>query len=296
MGASVPMARYEALCPAFNAAMIEAGCTTVNRAAMWCAQLGHESGGLRWMEEIGSGTAYEGRSDLGNIYAGDGVRYKGRGPIQITGRTNYTAVSRWAYDQGLVPTPTYFVGNPTQLASDRYGFIGPVWYWTVARPGINSMCDAQDLVGVTRAINGGTNGLDDRRTRWQRCLALGPALLPEEEFLMALTDDQQQTVWKGSAQLAGQTANVRKAPDWLARFLPPSFRDPKGAWPRDEIDAITNEVVTGVFTFDPDDTIDFGDGPVRLVDVPPTQPVNQNTLLRIIAAKQVAAERGAKST
>lgn len=113
-------------------------------------------------------------------------------------------------------------------------------------------------------------------------------------FLMALNEAEQKTVWTGAAQLAGQSGNVRKAPDWLAKFLPPSFRDPKGVWPRDEIDAITNEVVSGTFTFRPEDTIDFGSGPVKLVDVPADQPVNLVTLLRIIAAKQVDVERKAK--
>lgn len=287
MGDSLPIARYKALCPAFNAAMIAADVTTISRAAMWCAQIGHESGGLQWMEEIASGAAYEGRVDLGNTQTGDGVRFKGRGPIQVTGRANYAAVSRWAYHEGLVPTPSYFVDNPRELASDRCGFIGPIWYWTVARPGINSLCDRSDLVGVTRAINGGTNGLADRQARWRRCLDLGSALLPEEGFLMTLNESEQQTVWTGAAQLAGQSGNVRKAPAWLARFLPPSFRDPKGVWVRDEIDALVNEVVSGVFTFRPEDTIDFGAGPVRLIDVPADQPVNLVTLLRIIAAKQV---------
>lgn len=163
---------------AFNAAMLAAQCTNRNRAAMWCAQLGHESAGLRYMEEIASGAAYEGRRDLGNTVRGDGVRFKGRGPIQVTGRANYGAVSRWAHALGLVPSPTYFLDRPADLASDVYGFLGPVWYWTVARPKINGMCDAGDLTGVTRAINGGTNGLADRRTRWNRCLGLGDRILP----------------------------------------------------------------------------------------------------------------------
>jgi predicted chitinase len=178
MGGSLSLARYEALLPAFNAAMVAAGITTPLRAAHWCSQLGHESGGLRWMEEIASGSAYEGRTDLGNTQSGDGVRFKGRGPIQVTGRYNYTAVSKWAHSKGLVPTATFFVDNPAQLASDQYGFIGPVWYWTVARPGLNALCDADDVVGVTKAINGGTNGLADRNARLATCKALGAALLP----------------------------------------------------------------------------------------------------------------------
>lgn len=175
----VSLARYTDLTPAFNLAMVQSGCTNVNRAAMWCAQLGHESSGLYHMEEIASGAAYEGRKDLGNIYPGDGVRFKGRGPIQITGRHNYTRLSEWAHANDYVPTPTYFVDNPKELAGDKYGFLGPVWYWTVARPKINAMCDVRDLVGVTRAINGGEHGLADRRLRWERALKIGSRLLPE---------------------------------------------------------------------------------------------------------------------
>lgn len=272
---------------AFNEALVRCDCTTINRAAMFCAQIGHESVGLRYYEEIASGADYEWRADLGNDQPGDGVRFKGRGPIQITGRANYRTLSQWAHSKGYVPTPTYFVDSPRELGTVRYGFLGAVWYWTVARPQINSMCDNNDVNGVTRAINGGLNGIDDRINRWRKCRALGEALLPEGDFLMALNDNDQKMVLSGAQQVNGQSSNVRRAPAWLAKFLPPSFRDPKGVWVRDEIDALVNEVVTGVFTFRPEDTIDFGSGPVRLVDVPADQPVNLVTLLRIIAAKQV---------
>ena len=197
MGDAVSAERYAKLAPAFVAAMVQAGCTTVERAAMWCAQIGHESGGLRYMEEIADGSAYEGRADLGNTQPGDGRRFKGRGPIQVTGRHNYTKVSEWAHGKGYVPTPTYFVDNPTELADDRYGFLGAVWYWTVARPQINELCDRRDIVGVTRLINGGTNGLPDRTLRWNRCLEIGAALLPTTGgFLMALSDEEQRQLFE----------------------------------------------------------------------------------------------------
>lgn len=195
MGGKVSRERYAALLPAFTAAMREAGCTTALRAAMWCAQLGHESNGLLWMEELASGADYEGRSDLGNTQPGDGRRFKGRGPIQVTGRHNYTELSRWAHGRGLVPSPAFFVDNPDELASDRYGFVGAVWYWTAARPQLNAFADASDVVAATRAINGGTNGLPDRLLRYQRCLDLGAALLPTGGFLMALSDQQQQQMY-----------------------------------------------------------------------------------------------------
>lgn len=173
MGGSLPLSRYEQLLPAVRQALIESDCTTLNRVAMWMAQIGTESGGLRWMEEIADGSEYEGRADLGNVNPGDGRRYKGRGPIQVTGLTNYAAVSQWAYDKGLVPSPTFFVNNPQRLADDKYGFMGAVWYWTVARPQINDLCDAGDIEGVTRAINGGLHGIEDRRQRWNNALKLG---------------------------------------------------------------------------------------------------------------------------
>ncbi len=75
--------------------------------------------------------------------------------------------------------------------ADRFGFLGPVWYWTVARPDINSLCDARDLEGVTRRINGGLNGIEDRRQRWERCLAMGERLLPNlGEVIMSLADEE----------------------------------------------------------------------------------------------------------
>lgn len=180
-------------CAAFNTAMVQAGCTNVNRAAMWCAQLGHESVGLRYYEEIASGAAYEGRSDLGNTQPGDGVRFKGRGPIQVTGRHNYTELSKWAASLGYVDQLDVFVINPAILGSVHYGFLGAVWYWTTQRP-LNDLSDRRDLEGATRAINGGLNGIDDRRSRYNQCLAIGGALLPEEEFDMAgeAQDVQQQ--------------------------------------------------------------------------------------------------------
>lgn len=177
MGAAVSRDRYAALTPALSDCLRHCDATTADRIAMWCAQIGHESGGLQWMEELADGSAYEGRADLGNLQSGDGRKFKGRGPIQITGRSNYQQLSVWAYRQGLVPTTTFFIDSPEQLSSDRYGFLGVTWYWTVARPQINTLADLGDLEGVTRAINGGLNGIADRRDRYTRAKSLGDQLL-----------------------------------------------------------------------------------------------------------------------
>ncbi|MCX7219989.1 MAG: glycoside hydrolase family 19 protein, partial [Burkholderiales bacterium] len=74
-----------------NATMLEFNINTPLRLASFLAQVGHESGQLKYLKELASGDAYEGRKDLGNTQAGDGVRFKGRGLIQITGRANYKA-------------------------------------------------------------------------------------------------------------------------------------------------------------------------------------------------------------
>lgn len=181
MWGSVPLERYRQLLPAVTAALQRCGCTSIDRIAMWMAQIGHESSGLLYMQEQGGDAYfsrnYDNRPDLGNTQPGDGARFHGRGPIQVTGRLHYTALSLWAYKQGLVASPTFFVDDPDQLASDQYGFVGVVWYWTVERPQLNSLCDAGDLEDATRAINGGLNGLDDRRNRYNSALAMGQELL-----------------------------------------------------------------------------------------------------------------------
>ncbi|MCB1287439.1 MAG: C39 family peptidase [Mycobacterium sp.] len=194
MGGSVPFDRYRALAPAVTESLKACNATTIDRIAMWCAQIGHESGGLRWMEEISDGSAYEGRTDLGNTQPGDGRRYKGRGPIQVTGRHNYTQLSRWAHTNSLVPTSTFFADSPEKLASDRYGFLGVTWYWTVARPQLNALADARDLDAATRAINGGLNGIADRRDRYTRALALGNQLLTLLDTTTTTGDDDMAAV------------------------------------------------------------------------------------------------------
>lgn len=176
MGHALSQDSYDRYAPAFTQALLLAKCTTVRRVAMFCAQTGTESGGLRWTEEIATGHEYEGRTDLGNTHPGDGVRFKGAGIIQVTGRNNYAAFSRWAHDQHLVPSANFFVQHPERLRGLPFSMISASWYWTVARD-MNSYADKSDIVGATRAVNGGLNGLDDRRARWERCLKIGEHLV-----------------------------------------------------------------------------------------------------------------------
>lgn len=139
--------------------------TTPLRAAHFIAQIGHESGELRYREEIASGAAYEGRRDLGNTQPGDGRRYKGRGLIQLTGRANYAEYSKTSgLDVDVVAEPAR-VATDDRLCVDVAG-----WYWS--RREINALADRDDLEAVTRRINGGLNGLADRRRLLGRAKAL----------------------------------------------------------------------------------------------------------------------------
>lgn len=138
-------------------------CTTVERIACWLAQIGHESGGFQYTEEIAKNGRY--------------APYIGRTWIQITWEENYRQFSEWCFDRGLVDSPDYFVRNYEKLRDYRWAGIGPAWYWTVARPDINSLCDKGDFDTVTARINGGQNGADDRRRRHQLALAQGDRLL-----------------------------------------------------------------------------------------------------------------------
>ena len=175
--------RAEQMLDGMVGAMRAAQITTPLRAAHWCAQIGHESAGLQYMSEIWGPTAaqrgYEGRADLGNVRPGDGYRYRGSGPIQLTGRHNFGLFSEWCFARRYTTSASYLVDNPDLVRTDpRFGFLAASWYWTVARPNLNRMADADDLTGVTRAINGGTNGIADRRSRLDRCKRLGAKLLP----------------------------------------------------------------------------------------------------------------------
>ncbi len=197
-GLSVDRARE--ILPTVQSGLFLSECTNPNRIAMWLAQIGHESAGFRYTEEIASGAAYEGRTDLGNVWDGDGVRFKGRSWIQITGRHNYTEFSKWCFGINLVPVATEFVDNPNKLADLKWAGVGAAWYWTVARSTINQFADALDVFAVTRLINGGTNGISDRRARYDRARNVGGKLLQiletaaveelddEWEALMASTD------------------------------------------------------------------------------------------------------------
>lgn len=143
--------------------MVRYGITTPLQMAHFIAQLAHESGSFLYAEELADGSAYEGRKDLGNTQPGDGPRFKGRGLIQLTGRANYAEYSRF--------TGTDYVANPRLVAQDAFACVDVAcWFWKTRN--IGPLADADDAKAVTKRINGGYNGLDDRLENLVRAKAL----------------------------------------------------------------------------------------------------------------------------
>jgi putative chitinase len=157
-------AKAATLVEPLNQAMQEVNIDTPARQAAFLAQVAHETGGFQWFRELGNQayfTKYDGRADLGNTQPGDGARYRGRGFIQITGRTNYTHAGQ-ALGLDLV--------NQPQLAeTPEIGARIAAWFWNSR--GLNALADQADdeaFKSITRRINGGLNGLDDRRAYYAR--------------------------------------------------------------------------------------------------------------------------------
>ncbi|WP_171573967.1 glycoside hydrolase family 19 protein [Leptolyngbya sp. Cla-17] len=127
---------------------------TAARMRHFLSQIAHESGGLRWLQELGDGSYLEGRDDLGNIYPGDGPKFKGAGVIQLTGRCNYEAFSQLIADLRVMEGCEY--------VAQHYPFTSAGFWWD--KNNMNALCDAGATVEqVTKRVNGGTNGLEDRQ-------------------------------------------------------------------------------------------------------------------------------------
>lgn len=150
--------RADLFYPFLVSAMDEFEINTPARQAAFLAQIAHESGSFRYVKEIASGGAYEGRTDLGNVEIGDGIRFKGRGLIQITGRRNY---SDCAAALGVE-----CVERPELLESPELACRSAGWFWHTR--GLNALADQGDFVRITKRINGGTNGLMDRQEHYDR--------------------------------------------------------------------------------------------------------------------------------
>lgn len=150
------------------------------RFAAFISQLSHESGSFFYTEELASGSDYENRKDLGNVHPGDGVKFKGRGFIQITGRSNYqTLMNEFGID--FITHPELLGGKNINVCTSeqmKWATMSAGWFWN--KTGLNSLADKMNLESVmiepnlssfkaiTKKINGGYNGLDDRQKRFDK--------------------------------------------------------------------------------------------------------------------------------
>ena len=170
----MPNARRQAgvFVSALNAAMTRRQVDSPQRQAMFLAQVGHESGELNFVRELG-GDQYLSKYDTGNLAAklgntpaadGDGQRYRGRGLIQITGHNNYLRCSLALFgDERLLHLPEL-------LEQPKWAAESAAWFWWMR--GLNALADRNEFEAVTRKINGGLNGLQDRLQLWERARAV----------------------------------------------------------------------------------------------------------------------------
>ncbi|WP_371355604.1 glycoside hydrolase family 19 protein [Pseudomonas chlororaphis] len=162
--------------PALNTAMIHRQINTPKRMAAFLAQIGHESGQLLYVRELG-GAQYLSKYDtgklaekLGNTPAadGDGQKFRGRGLIQITGHNNYRQCSLGLFeDERLLRTPEL-------LEQPQWAAESAAWFWQ--QNGLNELADRDQFNTITRRINGGLNGLEDRLQLWARARKVLEAL------------------------------------------------------------------------------------------------------------------------
>ncbi|CDW85625.1 glycoside hydrolase family protein [Stylonychia lemnae] len=138
--------------------MIKTDISTPRRIAIFLAQIAHESAQFVYLKEIADGSQYEGRIDLGNTEVGDGVKFKGRGLIQITGRSNY---KKYGNLMNLD-----LINNPVLLEQVENAVYVSCLFWQDRK--LNRLADQDDFLGVTKKINGGTNGLSDRQMFYER--------------------------------------------------------------------------------------------------------------------------------
>lgn len=166
----ISMLRAQTWADPLSAAAALFAIDSAQRLAAFVAQVGHESGRLLFLTELWGPTpaqdGYEGRADLGNTQPGDGFRYRGRGLIQITGRANYQRAG------AALALP--LVDHPELLAQPDNAALSAAWFWN--QHDLNELADAGEFETITRRINGGLNGLEDRQALWKAAkAALGVA-------------------------------------------------------------------------------------------------------------------------
>jgi hypothetical protein len=175
------------------AEMAKNGITSKNEVAAFLSQIATETGNLKWLEEIASGAAYEGRRDLGNTQPGDGRRFKGRGLIQLTGRANYERFAKYAGRPDIMQNPQLVSQDPTLAVQSA------IFYWNT-RKGLREAAQRGDIDKVSRLVNGGTNGLKERRENFASYLnGKGPLWKTEAAVNLGKAGTNTRADWNNIA-------------------------------------------------------------------------------------------------
>ena len=175
------------------AEMAKNGITSKNEVAAFLSQIATETGNLKWLEEIASGAAYEGRRDLGNTQPGDGRRFKGRGLIQLTGRANYERFAKYAGRPDIMQNPQLVSQDPTLAVQSA------IFYWNT-RKGLREAAQRGDIDKVSRLVNGGTNGLKERRENFASYLnGKGPLWKAEAAVNLGKAGTNTRADWNNIA-------------------------------------------------------------------------------------------------
>ncbi|WP_292607777.1 glycoside hydrolase family 19 protein [Mesorhizobium sp.] len=246
-----------------------------HRLAHFLSQVMHESGSFKWDREIWGPTPaqkrYEGRKDLGNTKKGDGKKFAGHGPIQLTGRGNHREFTKWA--RTIDPNAPDFEANPELVNTDPWEGASAIWYWDAGNPtgkSLNAYADQNNAEMITKKVNGGLNGYADRLDYYDRAalvmLDYGPT-----EYERFQTNAQKTGDYKGNvdgdpgpqtraalhARLVKLTAKPERAPE--VKAAPVTTVEPvavpvkeleKPAWQSPEVlIPAAAPVATGVGTF-----------------------------------------------
>jgi len=157
----------DAFCASFNNMLSATGFDQHPQAMqMLMANLMTESGNFVWMHEIASGEAYEGRSDLGNVHPGDGKKFRGCGPLQVTGRAHFQHFADWLKTNRGIDDPR-IMAEGTNYVADAYPFeIAISW---IQNNRLLDVCLNQGFDACCRRINGGTNGWESRHANYRHC-------------------------------------------------------------------------------------------------------------------------------
>jgi putative chitinase len=106
------------------------------------------------VEEIAE-AMYGNRADLGNNQLGDGFKFAGKGIFQLTGRANVTRFAQ------AVNKPE-IIANPALLTTPEYACLSATWYWSTRN--LNTLAESMNIDAISKAINGGTIGINERRS------------------------------------------------------------------------------------------------------------------------------------